>query len=108
MIRGLVIGIFVALMIASCVARQVVTGPRLTGTCDGACAYYASCKTGGGADDKRRCTLECPDVFSDRDSLMAYESLSCPDAVEYIDGSDTHRTAAKPVMPASQPAAIRR
>jgi hypothetical protein len=34
-----------------------------------------------------RCRAECPEVLSDRDSLMAYESLSCPDAVEYIDGN---------------------
>jgi hypothetical protein len=25
-------------------------------------------------------------VFSDRDSLMAYESLTCEDAVEFVDG----------------------
>ena len=36
------------------------------------------------AEDKRRCNQECPEVFSDRDSLMAYESLSCRDAVEYV------------------------
>jgi hypothetical protein len=45
-------------------------------------------------------------VFSDRDSLMAYESLTCPDAVEYVDGSK-RKTAAKP-QPAPQPAAIKR
>jgi hypothetical protein len=32
--------------------------------------------------------------LSDRDSLMAYESLSCPDAVEYIDGNVSRTTAA--------------
>jgi hypothetical protein len=26
-------------------------------------------------------------VFSDRDSLMAYESLACDDAVSYVDGA---------------------
>jgi hypothetical protein len=37
--------------------------------------------------DRDRCRAECPEVLSDRDSLMAYESLSCSDAVEYIDGN---------------------
>jgi hypothetical protein len=32
-------------------------------------------------------------VFGDRDSLMAYESLTCDDAVEFIDG-DNAKTAA--------------
>jgi hypothetical protein len=97
-IRGLVLGIALACLIASCVVRRVMS-PRLTGTCDGACAHYVACKSGAGAEDKRRCNQECPDVFSDRDSLMAFESLSCPDAVEFVDGSQK-RTA--------QPAALKR
>jgi hypothetical protein len=92
--RGLALGALISIMIASCVVRRLM-GPRLTGTCDGACSHYVTCKSGAGADDKRRCNQECPDVFSDRDSLMAYESLECHDAVEYIDGSK-RKTAAKP------------
>ena len=106
MIRGLVIGLLIALTIASCVVRNIMGGPRLTGTCDGACAHYVNCKSGAGPDEKRRCDLECPDVFADRDSLMAYESLSCHDAVEYVDGSQK-RTAAKPA-PVAQPATMKR
>jgi hypothetical protein len=34
-------------------------------------------------------------VFSDRDSLMGYESLSCKDAVEYVDGN-AKKTAVTP------------
>ena len=94
MIRGVVMGFVIACLIASCVVRRVMS-PRLTGTCEGACAHYVGCKAGAGAAEKRRCNLECPDVFSDRDSLMAYESLSCPDAVEFVDGSQK-RTAEKP------------
>ena len=103
--RGIVLGLLIAVMISSCVVRRIM-GPRLTGTCEGACGHYVSCKSGAGAEDKRRCNMECPDVFSDRDSLMAYESLACPDAVEYVDGSQK-RTASKPgVTP--QPASIKR
>lgn len=90
--RGLVAGVVLAL-IASCVVHRLV-GPRLTGTCEGACAHYVSCKPGAGAADRDRCQAECPDVFGDRDSLMGYESLECADAVEYVDGSQ--KRVAKP------------
>lgn len=86
MIRGLVIGVMIALGISSCIVRRL-TGPRVTGTCDGACAHYVECKPGHLEKDRQRCHSECPDAFSDRDSLMAYESLSCKDAVEYVDGN---------------------
>jgi hypothetical protein len=71
---------------AGCVVRRF-TAPGLTGTCDGACAHYVECKPGHSKLDRDRCLAECPDVFSDRDSLMTYESLVCEDAVDYVDGS---------------------
>ena len=86
MSRGVVIA-FVILLLTSCVVRNLVQGPRLTGTCAGACSHYVECKVGARKDDRSRCEAECPDVFSDSDSLMAYESLSCVDAVEYVDGT---------------------
>ena len=88
-----VLGIALGAAIASgCVVRRF-TGPSITGTCDGACAHYVECKPAHGKADRDRCLSECPDVFSDRDSLMAYESLSCDDAVEFVDGS-AKKTAA--------------
>ena len=84
--RGLVAGVVLAL-IAGCVVQRL-TGPRLTGTCEGACSHYVSCKQGAGPPERARCEAECPQVFGDRDSLMGYESLSCADAVEYVDGSE--------------------
>lgn len=89
---GLVLGLALA-GAASCVVHRLV-GPRLTGTCDGACSRYVNCKTGATAADRTRCTAECPDVFADRDSLMAFESLSCSNAVEYVDGAQ--KKVAKP------------
>ena len=78
----------IALSLAtSCIVRNLVSGPRLTGTCKGACDHYVECKRGAHKEDRMRCETECPDVFSDRDSLMAYESLSCQNAVEYVDGT---------------------
>ena len=91
--RGLVLGAALAAVISGCVVRRLV-GPRLTGTCEGACSHYVSCKTGAGKPERDRCLVECPDVFGDRDSLMAYESLSCTDAVEYVDG--TQKQVANP------------
>ena len=84
-LRGLTLGLVIAGTIASCVVNRLM-GPRLTGTCDGACAHYAQCKSGEAEADHRRCQSECPEVFSDRDSLMAFESLSCPNAIEFVDG----------------------
>jgi hypothetical protein len=72
---------------SSCIVKHLVSGPRLTGTCKGACDHYIECKSGARKEDRVRCETECPDVFSDRDSLMAYESLSCQNAVEYVDGT---------------------
>jgi hypothetical protein len=90
--RGLAVGIVLAL-IAGCVVHRL-TGPRLTGTCEGACAHYVDCKPGAGQPARARCEAECPEVFGDRDSLMGFESLSCDDAVEYVDGAE--QRVAKP------------
>ena len=84
-VLAILLGLVISLSMIGCIVRRF-TGPALTGTCDGACAHYIQCKPGHGDADRRRCVAECPDVFSDRDSLMAYESLTCDDAVEFIDG----------------------
>ena len=90
-LRTLALGIVIAMVAASCIVQRF-TGPRVTGTCDGACAHYIECKPAHSRADAGRCRAECPDVFADRDSLMAYETLSCKDAVEFVDG--TKSTAA--------------
>ena len=82
---GLVLGLVLSGSLVGCIVRRF-TGPQLTGTCDGACARYLQCKVAHAGADRNRCLAECPEVFSDRDSLMAYESLTCDDAVEFIDG----------------------
>ncbi|MEO8705030.1 MAG: hypothetical protein ABI867_33565 [Kofleriaceae bacterium] len=94
MIRGLILGLLIAGTIASCVVHKLM-GPRLTGTCEGACDHYIECKSGHGDGDRKRCQVECPDVFSDRDSLMAYESLACGDAVEFVDGHSPKAATSK-------------
>ena len=92
MIRPLLLGLLLVVVMGSCIVRNLVGGPRLTGTCDGACAHYVECKPGHSDSDRSRCKAECPDVFSDQDSLMAYESMTCKNAVEFVDG-DGQRAA---------------
>lgn len=92
--KSIVLALVIGATLAGCIVRRLTT-PRLTGTCDGACSHYVECKPGHSADDRSRCAVECPDVFRDVDSLMGYESLSCKDAVEYIDGSP-NQTARTP------------
>jgi hypothetical protein len=88
MIRGLFAAAMI-LLLTSCIVKHLVNGPRLTGTCEGACNHYVSCKAGHSNADRVRCENECPGVFSDRDSLLAFESLSCQNAVEFVDGMQT-------------------
>jgi len=90
-LRAVILGLGMAVLMASCIVKRF-TSSQLTGTCDGACAHYIECKPGHPEPDRARCKLECPDVFTDSDSIMGYESLSCKDAVEYIDG-DAKKTA---------------
>lgn len=85
--RRAALAVVVAAVASSCLLRPLRGGSRASGTCDGACAHYVECKPGAGSQERARCEAECPGVFSDRDSLMAYESLSCQDAVEFVDGS---------------------
>lgn len=91
--KPLVFGLLIAIAMIGCMTTRRLMGPQLTGTCDGACAHYVQCKPDHGDADRKRCLAECPDVFADRDSLMVYESLSCEDAVEYVDGTAATTTA---------------
>lgn len=78
---ALVLGI--AAVIASCRPPAFLVGRRVTGTCEGACDHYLECKGGGSTD---ACVADCREVFSDPESLRAFESLSCADTVEYVEG----------------------
>lgn len=83
--RALVLALVLAAAGSGCVVRYV-TGPKLTGTCVGACDHYADCKGGLTTSVRKACLAECPGVFGDRESLMVFESLSCEDTVEYVEG----------------------
>lgn len=77
---------------SACAVVRTFTGRTVTGTCTGACDHYLRCKPGSTQQDRTRCLAECPQVFSDRDSLGAYESLDCDDAVAFVDGDPEAQT----------------
>jgi hypothetical protein len=77
----------------ACAVMRTFTGRRVTGTCQGACDRYVSCKAGATDGDRQRCLSECPDVFSDPESIGAFESLECADAVGYVDGDPPTRAS---------------
>jgi hypothetical protein len=89
-------GLVLGAAIAGCIVKHVEI-PRLTGTCAGACDHYIECKPGHAGTDRDRCARECPGVFADSDSLMAFESLTCKDAVEYVDGTQPRAAVLKSI-----------
>lgn len=74
-------------LVAGCLVRNV-RDRRLTGTCDGACAYYLGCKNADEREARATCVAECGEVFASRQTIADFESLSCQDAVEFVDGVD--------------------
>ncbi len=75
----------------SCIRRgPAVKYRKLTGTCQGACDHYLSCKAMGGnavkQPSQKACEAECSEVFSGPETLLAFESLSCEDAIGFVEG----------------------
>lgn len=89
------------LVLAGCVVRYL-RGPQLTGTCDGACDHYLACRGSDIGGVREACLAECPQVFGDRDSLMAFESLTCPATLEYVEGPDHRPPGAPPIGTTAQ------
>ena len=93
------VAILATLMVAtlSCVRHGRFNGfSSRTGTCDGACQHYLSCKEDERPDSLSACVAECRDIFvyqgePDRESLRTFESLECKDAVAYVEGDDDGR-----------------
>ncbi|MBK9033065.1 MAG: hypothetical protein IPL61_17655 [Myxococcales bacterium] len=81
----IVVALLVAAVATGCVVRYL-KGPQLTGTCGGACDHYVTCRGSEDGGVRAACQAECPEVFSDRDSLMSFESLSCEATLEFVEG----------------------
>jgi hypothetical protein len=84
-VKRLAFLLVLAALAASCLPR-FARSRRLTGTCEGACDHYLACKDAHTPAAEQSCVTECRQVFADEESLRAFESLSCRDAVEYVDG----------------------
>lgn len=69
---------------AGCLLRYFSGEPA--GTCEAACDHYVACREDATPEIRAACLDECPQVLADRDSLMAFERLSCADALEFIEG----------------------
>ena len=89
-VSGALVGVLLAAAIAGCRLR---TGRRTTGTCSGACDHYLACKRSDDQAARTRCQRECPEVFSDEESLREFEKLSCRDPVEFVEGTKPRATA---------------
>jgi hypothetical protein len=89
----------------ACGALRHLSSRSASGTCAGACDHYVECKPLATASDQAQCERECPLVFSDQDSLSAFESLSCTDTVGFVDGDPAMRADNEAATPTStQPA----
>ncbi|MCA9674197.1 MAG: hypothetical protein KC464_04065 [Myxococcales bacterium] len=84
---ALALGLALGATIAACRLQRGVDNRRLTGTCEGACEHYLSCKHASGEPAQQACVAECRTVFQDDESLRAFESLTCRDTVEYVEGA---------------------
>ncbi|MEZ4364989.1 MAG: hypothetical protein R2939_01720 [Kofleriaceae bacterium] len=83
---GVIVGVVAGALFAGCITRWLAPERRLTGTCDGACAYYLGCKHADGPDARAACVVDCGGVFGSPEQIRAFESLSCRDVVEFVDG----------------------
>jgi hypothetical protein len=95
------------LAVVACAGRPYIVQRQLTGTCDGACDYYLACKRTDDAPTRNACVKECGFIFSDDESLMAFESLECSDAVAYVEGPSGRAPGSKGQRPTDSAAAAR-
>lgn len=63
-----------------------------SGTCDGACRHYVSCKDDDSPAAFQGCMADCREIYEfegeqDRESLTEFEDLECKDAVAFVDGT---------------------
>ncbi|WP_428268482.1 hypothetical protein [Haliangium sp.] len=77
---------------SSCFRQSYSSGFRtIHGTCEGVCDHYLACKAERGDEvpDATRgaCQVECREIFSGPEALVAFERLSCDDAIAFVEGS---------------------
>ena len=92
------VGLAIALAIASvsgtsCVKRQTAGSSAISGSCEGACRHYVSCKRSNDPSLLRECVRDCASIYTDdtgaedAETLGLFERLDCEEAVSFVEGS---------------------
>lgn len=90
--RSIATAVVLALALGACVKRQTLGSRQVTGTCEGACEHYASCKKGDDPALLRRCVRECKVIYADdagvedTETLGLFERLDCEEAIGFVEG----------------------
>ncbi len=88
----LAIALAIALAAGACVKRQTLGSQQVTGTCEGACEHYVSCKKSDDPALLRRCVRECRSFYTDdsgaedAETLGLFERLDCEETVSFVEG----------------------
>jgi hypothetical protein len=73
---------------------------EVTGSCEGACDHYLSCKSSESAAAHDACVTECEEIYEDPFTLAHFESLECVEAIQFVEGPSGRgpgTTVAQPV-----------
>lgn len=91
---SLLVALAVALALAGCVKRQSLGSRQVTGTCEGACEHYTSCKRSDDPGLLRQCVRECKAFYTDdkgvedAETLGLFERLECDEAIGFVEGEE--------------------
>lgn len=89
-VAAMAMALTLATTTAGCSRPANTTFIWMTGTCPGACDYYSLCKerSGDRIDEPVHdaCVKECGEIFSSSESIIAFESLICEDAIAFVEG----------------------
>jgi hypothetical protein len=88
---ALAVGLF-ALASTTCVRAIRHRTTYATGTCEGACRHYTTCKRTEDRFAFDGCMRECREIFMedgelDTGSLKEFEQLDCPEVIAFVEGS---------------------
>lgn len=92
-ITSLAIVLAIAFFATACVKRQTRASAPITGSCEGACEHYVSCKRSDDPALLRKCVRECKTFYADdsgvedAETLGLFERLDCDEAVSFVEGA---------------------
>jgi hypothetical protein len=80
---------------STCMRQPGAAQRTVTGTCQGACDLYLSCKRD---DDEQRwtaCMNECNDFFASEQALREFERMECEDVISFVEGPNGRAPGSK-------------